>query len=181
MKDLMIDLETLGTTPNTPVISIGAVFFDLENKQLGQTFYLPCDVSEQIARGRKPTGDTIKWWMGQSEAAKKVFHEQAKPMKEVLELFITWYTRGSNMALPKPLSHKERAYVWGNGSTFDISIMEDLFRDYGFELPWGYNKAMDLRTYKRFVNQGEQVKKSGVNHNALDDAISQANYVMGVE
>lgn len=171
MKDCMIDLETLGTTPNTPVISLGAVFFDLEGKQLGPTFYLPCDVSEQIARGRKPTGETIKWWMGQSDAAKKVFHEQAKPMKEVLTLFVQWYKANN----PKG------AYVWGNGSTFDISIMEDLFRDYGIPLPWGYNKAMDLRTFKRFSKNGEQVKKSGVNHNALDDAVSQANYVMGVE
>ena len=168
MKDCMIDLETLGTSPKTPVISLGAVFFDIETKKLGPTFYLPCDVSEQIERGRKPTGDTIKWWLGQSDAAKKVFHEQAKPMKEVLGLFVQWYKA----------NYPKGAYVWGNGSTFDISIMEDLFRDYGMPLPWGYNKAMDLRTFKRFKAGGEQVKKSGVNHNALDDAISQAQYIL---
>lgn len=171
MKDCMIDLETLGTDPNCPVVSLGAVFFDIETKKLGPTFYLPCDVSEQIARGRKPSGDTIKWWMSQSDAAKKVFHEQAKPMAEVLTLFIQWYKA----------NYPKGAYVWGNGSTFDITIMEDLFRDYKIKLPWGYNKAMDLRTFKRFQKGGEQVKKSGVAHNALDDAISQANYVMGVE
>lgn len=171
MKDLMIDLETLGTTPQTPVISVGAVFFDLETKQLGPTFYLPCDANEQIQRGRKPTGSTLKWWMQQSDAAKKVFHEQAKPMKEVLTLFVQWYKA----------NYPKGAYVWGNGSTFDISIMENLFTDYDVECPWGYNKAMDLRTFKRFNRDGEQVKKSGVNHNALDDAISQAKFVMGIE
>lgn len=170
MNDCMIDLETLGTSPQTPVISVGAVFFDIDRKTLGTTFYLPCDVNEQIARGRKPTGETLKWWMSQSDAAKRVFHEQAKPMKDVLTLFVQWYKANN----PKG------AYVWGNGSTFDISILEDLFRDYDIKCPWGYNKPMDLRTYKRFQKSGEQVKKGGINHNALDDAISQANYVMGI-
>lgn len=170
MKDCMSDLETLGTSPQCVVVSIGAVFFDLEQKKLGPTFYMVADVNEQIERGRKPTGDTIKWWMGQADAAKRVFHEKAQPMAVVLATFATWYKS----------NYPKGAFIWGNGSTFDISILEDLFRDYKIPCPWGYNKAMDLRTYKRFVGHGEQVKKGGVNHNALDDAISQANYVMGV-
>ena len=134
------------------------------------------DVSEQIERGRKPTGDTIKWWMAQSDAAKRVFHEKAKPAKEVLTLFSQWYASDGTLKGVNPV--KNRAYVWGNGSTFDISILENIFRDYGIECPWGYNKPMDLRTFKRFKASGQQVVKSGVNHNALDDATSQANYVM---
>lgn len=177
MKDLMIDLETLGSTPETPVISLGAVFFDLEKKLLGPTFYMALDVSEQIDRGRKPTGDTIKWWMSQSDAAKRVFHEKAQPAANVLKLFSDWYKTSGNLAMPV-LSERARAYVWGNGATFDISIMEHILRDYAIELPWGYNKAMDVRTFKRFCTKGEQIKKSGVAHNALDDAISQANYIM---
>jgi hypothetical protein len=168
MKDLMIDLETLGSTPETPVISIGAAFFDIQTKKIGPTFYMALDVNEQIARGRKPTGDTIKWWLGQSDAAKRVFHEQAKPALVVLTTFIQWYKANN----PKG------AFVWGNGSTFDISILENMFNDYKLEIPWGYNKAMDLRTFKRFRAGGEQVKKSGVNHNALDDAVSQAQYIL---
>lgn len=166
-SDLMIDLETLGTRPTCPVISLGAVFFDLEKKKLGPTFYLPLDVSEQIDRGRRVDGSTIKWWMQQDGAAKKVFSEQAKPVSEVLNLFVKWYKENNS-----------KAHVWGNGATFDISIMENLLEDYGIKAPWGYNKTMDLRTYRRFVAKGERVEKSGVAHNALDDAVSQANFVM---
>ena len=144
MKDCMTDLETLGTTPQTVTVSLGAVFFDIEKKCLGPSFYMIMDVNEQIARGRKPTGDTLKWWMSQADAAKRVFHEKAKPMKEVLTLFVQWYSA----------NYPKGAYVWGNGSTFDISILEDLFRDYGIECPWGYNKIMDLRTFKRFNKAG---------------------------
>ncbi len=168
MNDCMTDLETLGTDPDCIVVSLGAVFFDLEKKVLGPTFYMIAEVDEQISRGRKPSGSTIKWWLQQSDAAKKVFHEQAKPMAVVLTTFVQWYKANNSKG----------AFVWGNGSTFDITILEDLFRDYKIPCPWGYNKAMDLRTFKRFVAKGEQVKKGGVNHHALDDAISQAQYVM---
>ena len=89
--DLMIDLETLGTTPETPVISIGAVFFNPETKKLGPTFYLPLAVDEQISRGRKPTGATLKWWMQQSNAAKKVFNEDAQPVEKALNIFVKWF------------------------------------------------------------------------------------------
>ena len=168
MNDVMVDLETLGTTPETPIVSIGAVFFDLEKKVLGPTFYMILDVSEQIERGRKPTGDTLKWWFQQSDAAKKVFHDQAKPAQLVLQTFVQWYKANN----PK------KAFVWGNGSTFDVSIMENILRDYKIEVPWGYNKIMDLRTYKRFQAKGTSVTKSGVAHNALDDARSQAQFVL---
>ena len=167
MSDLMIDLETLGQTPQCPVISLGAVFFDEKTKQLGPRFYACLDVNEQIKHGRRPDGDTLKWWMGQSGAAKKVFSEDAKPVTQVLNDFSLFYNANSI-----------KSFVWGNGSTFDISIMEDIYRMYGVKIPWFFTKVMDQRTYKRFMGKGEKVQKSGVDHNALDDAVSQATYVL---
>lgn len=167
MEDLMIDLETLGQTPNTPVISLGACFFDIKTGQIGNTFYMVMDVSEQIERGRKPDGSTLKWWMQQTDAAKKVFSEHAKPVDVVLGTFQQWYKQNNS-----------KAKVWGNGSTFDISILEDMYRMYKIKCPWLFYNIMDLRTFKRFNGKGEKVMKSGVNHNALDDALSQAKYVI---
>lgn len=173
MNDLMIDLETLGTNPDAPIISIGAVFFDIEKKVLGPTFYMALDVNEQIKRGRKVTGDTLKFWMGQSDAAKKVFHEQAKAVPQVLHTFSEWIK-----------ANNPKVYVWGNGSTFDISMLENIYLMYedvtSFKLaaPWGYNKIMDLRTFKRFKAPDKKVIVPGTAHNALDDAIGQANFVM---
>lgn len=167
MIDVMIDLETLGTTSETPVVSIGAAFFDIEKKLMGPTFYMILEINEQIARGRKPTGDTLRWWMSQADAAKRVFHEKAKPPLEVLQTFVMWYKQVN----PK-------AHAWGNGSSFDISIMDHIMREYKIDPPWGYNRIMDLRTFKRFQGKGEYIQKSGTAHNALDDAVSQAQYVL---
>lgn len=170
MQDLMIDFETLGQTPSTTVISLGAVFFNPETGELGPTFYMAFDIDEQIKKGRTIDGDTLKWWMSQSGAAKKVFNEKAKPAKEVLELFSKWVLSQNSIS---------KNFPWGNGSSFDISIIEDLFRMYGVKCPWLYYNVYDLRTFKRFVANGAKVDKStGVDHNALDDSINQAKYVI---
>lgn len=169
-NDLMIDFETLGQTPSAAVISVGAVFFDPVTGEKGPTFYMAFDIDEQIKKGRSIDGSTLKWWMGQSGAAKKVFNEQAKDPKQVLELFAKWVLSNNSIS---------KIYPWGNGSSFDISIFEDLFRMYDVKCPWMYYNVFDLRTFKRFVAGGEKVDKAeGVNHNALDDAQNQANYII---
>lgn len=170
MQDLMIDFETLGQDPDCIVISIGAVWFDPETEKLGDTFYMAFEMDSQLAKGRSFTPETLKWWMGQSGAAKKVFHEKSKPTEEVLKTFIQWVYAHNSISKVKP---------WGNGSSFDISIFESLFKDYGLKCPWMFYNVFDLRTFKRFVANNEKVDKSeGVDHNAQDDAINQAKYVI---
>ncbi|MWP21778.1 3'-5' exoribonuclease, partial [Escherichia coli] len=39
MNNLMIDLETMGKNKDAPIVSIGAVFFTLETRDIGQEFY----------------------------------------------------------------------------------------------------------------------------------------------
>ena len=169
-QDLMIDFETLGQTPSTIVISLGAVFFDQETGEIGPTFYMAFDVDEQLKKGRTIDGDTLRWWMGQSGAAKKVFNEKSKPAKEVLDTFSKWVLSQNTISKINP---------WGNGSSFDISIIEDLFRMYEVKCPWMFYNVYDLRTFKRYVaGKGAKVDKSeGVDHNALDDAKPQPKFV----
>lgn len=168
MNELQIDFETLGTNPDTVVISVGAQFFDLEKKLLGPSFYMAFDIEDQLKKGRSINADTLKWWMSQSDAAKKVFKEKAKPTQEVLNTFVYWVKANSSKKTLKP---------WGNGSTFDISIMEDLLRSYDLDVPWQYYNIYDLRTFRRFVANNAKVEKIGVNHNALDDCQSQIEFM----
>lgn len=167
--DLMIDLETLGTKPQSPIISIGAVFFDIERGMLGNTFYMALKIKDQLEKGRKIDADTLQWWFEQSDAAKKVFHEKAQPTATVLNTFTQWVKTNKGTS---------KVYPWGNGSTFDISLMEDIFNQYEIGCPWGFNTIMDLRTFRRFIAKGAPVYNGGTAHNALDDAIAQANYVI---
>lgn len=169
MQDLMIDFETLGTNPDTTVISVGCVFFDPDTGQKGPTFYMAFEVDGQMKKGRTIDASTLKWWMSQSGAAKKVFNEQAKPAELVLQTFAQWC---------KANCSKKYLMPWGNGATFDISIFENLFRHYNLDCPWMYYNVMDLRTFRRFLANNAKVVKMGVNHNALDDANAQADFVI---
>jgi len=164
--NLMIDLETLGTKYDCPVISIGACFFDADG--IAKEFYVTLNVEEQIDGGRKVSGSTIKWWMEQSNAAQRVFKEEAVDTKTGLTHFAHFIN----------LSDYENVKPWGYGSTFDISIMEHIFDMYNIEIPWKYKNVRDLRTYLEHTYDGADIEREGTYHNALDDAKHQARVVI---
>jgi len=71
MQDVMIDIETLSTRLGAVVLTIGAVVFDPESEELGQTFFIRLPAQEQIDRGALVDMQTIRWWMDQSVEAKQ--------------------------------------------------------------------------------------------------------------
>ena len=69
-KHVMVDIETLGTACDAPILSIGAVAFDIESGEISSKFYRAVDPSSALERGRAD-GGTLRWWMGQSDSARK--------------------------------------------------------------------------------------------------------------
>jgi len=159
--NLMIDLETLGTSTNCPVISIGAVFFD--KKELKEEFYKVLDFGKQITEGRVVDWGTMKWWMFQDNKAKKVFKDINADTKTALGEFALF----CKMYKPKP---------WGNGATFDITIIESLLKFYGVKVPWKFKNVRDYRTFCQLFSK--EIEREGTYHNALDDAKHQARNVI---
>lgn len=172
IKDVMIDLETVGNKPGCPIVSIGACVFDMNTNRRFGTFDGVLDIQAQLDKGLKMDASTIQWWMGQSDEARQLFKKEGKDPVFVLETFSKWLKSqaggGSN-----------NFYVWGNGSSFDISILEYVYNSFGLDVPWRYNRVMDLRTYKRLVAGGAQIPRlKGTHHDALDDAVNQMEYVL---
>lgn len=164
--DAMIDLETLSITSNAVILSVGACAFDLDKKEIYSTFEVTLDIDQQL-KNRDINGSTILWWMDQSdEARSKITKTQKTNIILFLKNFSLW------------IKKNKIKYVWGNGSHFDISILQNLYEQYNVEVPWKYNKVQDLRTFKRFVANGKTIKRVGTAHSALDDAVSQAKYVL---
>jgi DNA polymerase III epsilon subunit-like protein len=62
----MVDIETLGTKPSSTILSIGAVFFDIETGELGERFYMNIDPKQD----RSIDPSTVMWWMVQSSEAR---------------------------------------------------------------------------------------------------------------
>lgn len=165
----MIDLETLSTAPDAAILSIGAVAFDPFTGELGKEFHLRVEFKNAVESGRCDTS-TLKWWIGQEALAGKDVTSGISLTKDVLEQFAEY--------LP------DDAIVWGNGATFDISILENAFtRVLQKDAPWAFWNVRDCRTVEAMA-EGKDTKKnyarSGIHHQALDDAIYQAEYVSGM-
>lgn len=182
--DLMIDIETLGVRSNCPVISIGACFFDKDG--IKEKFYAVLDVAEQIDSGKRVAdASTIKWWMGQEGAAQKIFRDNigipTMPevmLREVPSNLVGYTNLGILLEFYKFCNLHENAKPWGNGSNFDITIMERILQDYNVKTPWNFRNIRDLRTFKEYVYDGSETERVGTHHNALDDAIYQAQVVI---
>jgi hypothetical protein len=165
MKNIMLDLETMGVGSDAAIVSIGAVVFDPENDLLGETFYINVDLSSCLENGLSVTGATINWWLKQSDSAREALFENPVSLKDALTLFSEYV-------------HKfEKPRVWGNGSGFDNEILKNAYKAAKLECPWEYYNDRDLRTLVdigRSIVGKQSYEAIGTKHNALDDAINQA-------
>ena len=70
MKHVMLDTETLGTTADAVIMSIGAVKFDLDSTAISDGgFYASITVESNLSLGRRIQEDTLIWWMNQGADA----------------------------------------------------------------------------------------------------------------
>jgi hypothetical protein len=163
MEHLMIDLETLGTEADCPVLSIGAVQFDPRTGQLGEKFYDTLNLQEQFDSGRRMSASTFKWWLKQNEAARQAVavDDRLISVSAVLLEFAKYA--------------KSSKYIWSNGAGFDVPIIENMMKQYRVDIPWKFWDIRDTRTAGHLA--GVRLAKQGVAHNALDDAISQAHWI----
>ena len=168
MKDLMLDIETLGVNDDALVVSIGAVFFDPKTGETGKEFYRVLDYQDQIDEGRKPTASTIQFWLNQSKEAQQVFHENATPTTDALLSFQEFVIENCEPDKVKP---------WGNGPSFDLTIMESLFRDFKVSIPWKFWNVRCLRTFKEYIYNGKDLTREGVYHHAIDDCKHQIKVI----
>lgn len=171
MNNIMIDIETLGKKRGCPVLSIAAVQFDLQTGNVGETFYerMSCDAA--LSYG-SPEISTLEWWSKQSDEARDAaFKGERHPVSVAVELRAFLQRAGGGRCIP-----------WGNGSVFDITILEGWFDKVdplvdakGDDIyPWKFWDIADLRTLVRL--SGIDVKAipfAGEKHNALADALHQ--------
>lgn len=166
--DVMIDLETLGTTPGSVILSIGLVAFD--ETGLHNEFYTAVNLRSCLDAGLVIDPRTEAWWMEQSPEARRVLDE-SRETETML-----------NAALDRADAFILRAggRVWGNGSDFDMPILAAAYRNCGFgAVPWKYS---DVRCYRTLKNLRPDIlfQETGVHHNALDDAKGQAKHAVSL-
>lgn len=162
----MVDMETLGVSPRSVVLSLGAVHFDPMGQGYTDSIYFKINLDDQDTLGREIDPNTIEWWGKQDPLImEEAFDENGRI--------------GLNDALNR--FHK---FAWGcdafwsHGATFDLVILEDIYRQLNRPLPWNYWQLRDTRTLFDLGWDPEMPKDN--KHDALQDAIRQSVGVQNI-
>ncbi|MGW8073007.1 3'-5' exoribonuclease domain-containing protein [Klebsiella pneumoniae] len=176
---VMVDLETMGKKHNAPIVAIGAVVFDPATGSIGESFYKVVCLESSVNWGAVIDPSTVIWWLKQSsEARSAIVNDDAIPLLDALLQFREFVS--DNVA-----GGSKKAQVWGNGASFDNSILRSSYDCIAEDYPWEYWNDRDVRT---MVELGQAISFDpkttipfeGSRHNALADAIHQARYVSAI-
>ena len=171
LTDVMIDLETLATSPDAAILTIGAVKFDPFGKDIEEpamdSFYVRVDLDSCHEIGLVTNDDTIAWWANQDQAVQdEAFGEGADRL----------HIKDAMDQLYKFCWGAKR--VWSNGAAFDIPICETVFTRIGKAIPWNFWQVRDVRTA---FDLGINPQMPPVTaHHALADAYNQAVGIQNV-
>jgi hypothetical protein len=168
--DIMIDLETLATSTDAAILTIGAVKFDPFGSELKEpamdSFYCKVDLDSCDELGLVTNDDTIAWWANQSKEAQAAAFD---PDGRI-------HIRDAFQQLYKFCWGAKR--VWSNGVGFDIIICEHVFKKLNKAVPWKFWETRDVRTA---FDLGINPQRPPVTaHHALEDAWNQAVGIQNV-
>ena len=164
----MVDIETMGNQSYSAIVSIGAVYFDLQTGETGDSFYQTIDLQSSMDAGLKAQADTILWWMNKSEEARKELIDPNRVRLEVgLQRFSSFCSK--------------EVEIWGNSARFDLGLLQNAYNLLSMPIPWNFRKERCVRT---LVSFREDIKDNwshpGTVHNALGDCYNQIGYCAAI-
>lgn len=165
MTDIMLDIETLATSPDCVVLTFGAVKFNpfAPEEDFSNGIYFRVDVDEQLTLGRAVNDETVAWWGQQNEQVRE------EALGESNRVSLDEFTKAVNKFVVGATR------IWAQGPVFDIVILENLYRQLGKPAPWPFYVIRDSRTLLKAL--GDTRKPGELLHNALADCVSQAQAI----
>lgn len=167
--DVMLDLETLSTRPESVILTIGAVKFDPFGKEVDTDsgLYYRVNVDEQLAMDRHVLESTIEWWGKQPEDVRdEALGEHERTSLEDMTVGLNRFLVGVEN-------------IWCQGPAFDIVILENLYRQLSKPTPWHFWQIRDSRTLFGVHGDPREKGRTGA-HNALIDCYYQARAVQQI-
>lgn len=172
-ENIMIDLETLGTERDSVILSFGAVKFDRSKVYEDDGLYAQLRWQEQLDNGGTVTEGTIRFWLGQHQAAREAILNKANLLHphKALMMLNSWFH--DSIKAPKNCA------VWANGPSFDLSLLDDMYRRFGLgKPPWPYWAERCVRTAKMMAGVDAVSRPAEMTeHHAFHDAVYQAMQV----
>ena len=169
---LMVDIETMGVTPDSAILSIGACAFDEAGTDTFETitdkFYCTISLESNEAAGRRFMASTMEWWLKQSTAAQQaLFAPPIKNLKQAIVSFRMWVQE------LKPSVQ----FIWANDPDFDLVMLKHAASGIGEQWPWSFAIHRSCRTIKHLAwpeDDCPDFRAGTVHHRADDDAVAQA-------
>lgn len=162
---VMIDIETLGKTPGSQILSIGAVlFYDLARIDHPREWIISSSSSRNAGFTTDP--DTLEWWSRQAPSARKLLEDVESD---------------SATSLARALVDlagivADGRHLWCKGVGFDFPILAEAYRRCGWgKAPWHYRQE---RCYRTLAAMRPDITP-GANpdaHGAAADALHQARH-----
>lgn len=157
----MVDLETLGLSADSVIVSVGAVVFTKDG--IEAEGYWPLYLGQP---DRHVDLDTVKWWMSQNDAARAVFADKnVVALKHALKELARQFDKDT--------------LVWSNGANFDELMLTHAYKQHGLRAPWAYKNVRCFRTI-RAQHPDVKIDDQDTKHNALDDARWQAQTLIAI-
>lgn len=170
MKHIMIDIETLDSTPTAVILSIAAVVFDPHSgKYFDIPFHAHCHIDHQISDGRSISQSTLFWWLNQDEAAQKAITNENRIHIEI-----------ALMQLDEWLQKYKDSWVWANSPSFDLQILENAWAQYKTDDGKLFSKhwlQRDVRTLKQYISFEDFDWPGATAHDAISDCYDQVAIV----
>lgn len=160
MKDLMIDLETLGSSYGSVITQIGACYFDRLSGEIGEKFQVNIDMDDAVKEGLFIEGGSVRFWFDQKH--RTFLNPPLLPLRKALEDYRAF--------------SKKAEFVWSH-ATFDFSMLLATCFKLGIKPVNRYSVTKDIRTLVELANlQKEDDVYPDDAHDALADCIRQVGY-----
>jgi hypothetical protein len=173
--NVMLDLETLSTRSNATILVIAAIKFknnvnipeemSEENLSKMDTFYkrITFDINNKKTKYHIDK-NTLEWWNKQSDEVcyEALKHPDRISLKDALQQFADWIqNEGTDVK------------IYGNGSSFDVTIITEAFAIEEIPIPWKFWMVRDLRTVMDLGNVRMSSLPIEKQHHALYDCYRQ--------
>jgi len=166
--DIMIDLETLDTSSDSVILTIGAIKFNRNLKKIDKiincnTFYRRINIASCLKVGLSISKETEKFWNNQTKEVRyeAIDCKDRIGLYEALTEFSNWVGRSS-------------AKIWCQGNNFDSVILANAYKACNLKIPWHFWNSRDTRTIFDITKISlRDFERDHPLHHALYDAYHQ--------
>jgi exodeoxyribonuclease VIII len=168
--DIMLDLETAGTSSGAVILAIAATTFGVTAPLERLRFFVTISVEDSLEEGFYQDADTLNWWGKQPEALSSRMFGGTTSCVSALTQFSAYVSQC------KTYYGVTDVRVWGNGATFDNTLLVAYYNKLHLTTPWKYSGDMCYRTLKNLLPTVKKDSFVGIPHDPVDDVYNQANH-----